>query len=76
MTHTCNTQKKWCLKKTVDETSQTNILVLYRVSSIYHSLLNIHIYVYIYYVILYYLLLFYIYYIYRALPRNFDKMMF
>ena len=61
MTHTCNTQKKWCLKKTVDETSQTNILVLHRVSSIYHSLLNIHIYVYIY-IMLYYIIFYYFIY--------------
>ena len=35
---------KWSPKKAVAETSQTNILVLYRVSSIYHSLFNIYIY--------------------------------
>ena len=43
ITHTYNT-KKWSPKKAVAETSQTNILVLYRVSSIYHSLFNIYIY--------------------------------
>ena len=33
--------KKWSLKKAVAETSQTKMLALYHVSSIYHSLFNI-----------------------------------
>ena len=64
ITHTCNT-KKQSLKKAVAETSQTKILVLYRVSSItiylsicpsiylfiYLSIYIIYIYTYIYYCI-------------------------
>ena len=50
ITHTCNT-KKWSLKKAVAETSQTNILVLYRVSFI--ILCSVYIYIYIYYVCVY-----------------------
>ena len=39
-THICNT-KKWSLKKAIAEISQTNILVLHRVSSVNNSLFNI-----------------------------------
>ena len=44
--HILVTQKR-SPKKATAEISQTNILVLYRVSSIYHSLCNKYIYVYI-----------------------------
>ena len=47
ITHSCNT-KKWSLKKAVAETSHTNILVVNRLSSIYHSLFNICVYICLY----------------------------
>ena len=42
ITHTCNT-KEWSAKKAVAETSQTNVLVLYRVSSLSINQISIYI---------------------------------